>query len=151
MPIMITVNPTHTQTHTHILLSGLLLKMHLNFSCFTEQFFCLMHQPAISLERVTVLLNVKREEDGKQATNKAQKVELNDIHFTSALVMYELMLKKGRVYLKLTFTLASIFQVSLNLIQANLQVCKFSLVLAIKWCFRVHKAGPPLTPKSHRG
>lgn len=79
MPIMITVNPTHTQTHTHILLSGLLLKMHLNFSCFTEQFFCLMHQPAISLERVTVLLNVKREEDGKQATNKAQKVELNDI------------------------------------------------------------------------
>lgn len=44
-----------------------------------------MHQPAISLERVTVLLNVKREEDGKQATNKAQKAELGDIYFTSAL------------------------------------------------------------------
>lgn len=56
-----------------------------------------------------MLLNVKREEDGKQATNKAQKAELRDIHFTSALVMYELMLKKGRVYLKLTFTLAFIF------------------------------------------
>lgn len=40
-----------------------------------------------------MLLNVKREEDGKQATNKAQKAELSDIHFTSALVMHELILK----------------------------------------------------------